>query len=174
LPENSSPAGGRVDPSGAGQPENPDVARAWSSERGAQRLLAWLREGNIPTEGLRIENGSGLFDANRLTTSALALTLARMEGRPEIFAEFLSQLAIYGTDGTLRGRKQDHPNRSRVRAKTGTLRDTDALTGYILRDAGKRPLVFSLIVKGARGGHVAVRRELDRTAFAWLELLSGS
>jgi D-alanyl-D-alanine carboxypeptidase len=138
------------------------------------RLLAWLGDGQIPTAKLRIENGSGLFDANRLTTDGIALTLARMEARPEVFAEFLSQLSIYGTDGTLRNRHKDHESRSRVRAKTGTLRDTDALSGYVLRPSGKRPLVFSLIVTGARGGHGEVRAELDQTVFAWLEALAGS
>jgi D-alanyl-D-alanine carboxypeptidase/D-alanyl-D-alanine-endopeptidase (penicillin-binding protein 4) len=156
-------------------PTEPSNAESpWSSQRGAARLLAWLGDGQIPTAKLRIENGSGLFDANRLTTDGIALTLARMEARPEVFAEFLSQLSIYGTDGTLRNRHKDHESRSRVRAKTGTLRDTDALSGYVLRPSGKRPLVFSLIVTGARGGHGEVRAELDQTVFAWLEALAGS
>lgn len=149
-----------------------DEAVPWSSQRGAARLLRWLKEGGVPADAVSITNGSGLFDANRLTASVLALSLARMEERPEIFAEFLAQLSIYGTDGTLRRRMREHPARSRIRAKTGTLRDVDALSGFILRKSGQRPLAFSLIVTDVPGGHAGTRTQLDQTVFAWLEQLA--
>ncbi len=152
--------------------EQGDEGRPWSSQQGGRRLVQWLKNGGISTDDLVIKNGSGLFDANRLTSETLALTLARMEGRPEVFPEFLAQLAVYGTGGTLRNRMVGHKERSRVRGKTGTLRNIDALSGYILRRAGRRPLVFSLVVKGASGGHGAVRTQLDRTVFRWLEALA--
>jgi D-alanyl-D-alanine carboxypeptidase/D-alanyl-D-alanine-endopeptidase (penicillin-binding protein 4) len=141
---------------------------AWSSSRGAARLLRWLKDGGVPTAGVVIKNGSGLFDANRLTAEVLALTLARMERRREVYPEFLSQLSVYGTDGTLRRRMREHPARSRIRAKTGTLRDVDALSGYILRASGQRPLAFSLVVTDCKASHSATRAQLDKTAFGWL------
>jgi D-alanyl-D-alanine carboxypeptidase len=60
---------------------------------------------------------------------------------------------------------------SRIRAKTGTLDQVDALSGYILRPGGRRPLVFSLVVSGARGGHGATRNQLDRAVFDWEKAL---
>src|SRR5690606_405900 len=126
----------------------PKAEGAWSSERGAQALRGWLESGGIPLEGVSLTNGSGLFDANRVTAETLALVLARMEARPEVFAEYLAQLSVYGTDGTLRNRMAGSEERSRVRAKTGTLARVDALSGYVLRPAGRRPLVFSLVVTG--------------------------
>jgi D-alanyl-D-alanine carboxypeptidase/D-alanyl-D-alanine-endopeptidase (penicillin-binding protein 4) len=146
--------------------------RSWSSARGVSALRAWLERGGIPLQGIALENGSGLFDANRVTVETLALVLARMEGRPEVFAEYLSQLAIYGTDGTLRQRMLQNSERGRVRAKTGTLSRIDALSGYILRPSGMRPVVFSLVVSGVSGGHAAVRQALDRAVFGWAEALS--
>ena len=56
-----------------------------------------------------------------------------------------------------------------MRAKTGTLRSTDALSGYVLRGAGKRPLVFSFIVTGIAGRHGEVRNQLDRAVFDFVE-----
>lgn len=151
----------------------PDGAeRAWSSARGASALTAWLQRGGIPVKGITLLNGSGLFDANRVTVETLALVLARMEARPEVFAEYLTQLAIYGTDGTLRQRMVQSAERSRVRAKTGTLSRIDALSGYVLRPAGRRPLVFSLVVSGASGGHGPVRAALDRAVFDWARVLA--
>jgi len=142
-------------------------ARPWSSARGAGALKAWLGAGGIPVDGVVIKNGSGLFDANRVTAETLALVLARMESRPEVFAEYLGQLAIYGTDGTLRRRMTGDARHGRIRAKTGTLADVDALSGYVLRPSGQRPLVFSLVVSGASGGHGPVRQALDRAVFEW-------
>ena len=143
------------------------------SARGASTLKVWLASGGIPSEAVVIANGSGLFDANRVTTEALALVLARMEARPEVFPEYLTQLSIYGTDGTLRKRMLQSGERSRVRAKTGTLSQVDALSGYVLRADGLRPLVFSLIVSGASGGHGPVRQALDRAVFGWAKALAG-
>jgi len=144
----------------------------WSSARGAAALKQWLDSGGIETERVSLKNGSGLFDANRVTVETLALVLARMEARPEVFAEYLAQLSVYGTDGTLRHRMEKDEKRSRVRAKTGTLSGVDALSGYVLRADGLRPIVFSLVVTGATGGHAAVRQALDRAVFKWAEMLS--
>lgn len=143
----------------------------WSSARGSAALLAWLEQGGIPTAGVTISNGSGLFDANRVTAETLGLVLARMEDRPEVFAEYLTQLSVYGTDGTLRNRMAARDERSRIRAKTGTLADVDALSGYILRSAGARPVVFSLVVTGSVGGHAPIRQALDRAVFDWAKAL---
>jgi serine-type D-Ala-D-Ala carboxypeptidase/endopeptidase (penicillin-binding protein 4) len=143
----------------------------WSSARGASVLRDWLSAGGIPIEAVVIKNGSGLFDANRVTAETLALVLARMESRPEVFAEYLGQLAIYGTDGTLRRRMAGDAQHGRIRAKTGTLDSVDALSGYVLRPGGQRPLVFSLVVSGASGGHGPVRQALDRAVFEWATAL---
>lgn len=147
----------------------PQGAQSWSTERGTSALRGWLESGGIPLEGVSFTNGSGLFDANRLTAETLALVLARMEARPEVFAEYLTQLSVYGTDGTLRRRMAEREERSRIRAKTGTLARVDALSGYVLRTGGARPLVFSLVVTEA-SAHSTVRQALDRAVFDWAKM----
>lgn len=143
-----------------------DARLPWSSARGAARTSAWLGEVGIPTAGTVVRNGSGLFDANRLTVEVLALVLAHMEARADLFPEYLTQLAVYGRDGTLARRGRGMPNHARVRAKTGTLNDIDALSGYILRD-GKRPLAFSVIISGLPGAHGETRQQVDRLILDW-------
>ena len=76
---------------------------------------------------------------------------------PEIRSEFVSHLATGGADGTLLHRYHDEAARRRVRAKTGTLRDTSALTGHVLAPPGTSPVCFSIIVNKAPG-RVAVFR----------------
>ena len=81
-----------------------------------------------------ILNGSGLFDANRLSAATLTRVLSHAYRDPRLSAEFVAQLSIGGVDGTLRSRLRNHRKRRVVRAKTGTLARVVALSGFVLRD----------------------------------------
>lgn len=134
----------------------------WSTERGVLRMKKWLEEVGIDTSGLTLRNGSGLFGANLVTCQALARVLEKMAAHSAASPEFMSQLAIGGSDGTLRNRFVSGALSQKVRAKTGTLADTIALAGYLLRGEGRRPIVFCTIVSGVRGRHTEVRGRIDR------------
>ncbi len=146
-------------------------AQGWSSERGARVIRRWLSEKKISLEGIVIKNGSGLFDANRLSAELLTTLLAAMEDNPRVYQEFVSQLAIGATDGTLKKRMRKGKLGGRIRAKTGTLRHVDALSGYIQRPGGRSPAAFSVIVVGPRVSHSAVRARVDKLILKWAELL---
>lgn len=152
--------------------KKPDTAdEAWSSERGAEVVRKWLTLKGIEMEGIIVKNGSGLFDANRLSAELLTKLLAALEDNPRVAQEFLSHLATGATDGTLKKRLQGSDLAARVRAKTGTLRDVDALSGYIQRPGGRSPAAFSVIVVGPKASHSEVRNKVDRTILKWVELL---
>ncbi len=51
--------------------------------------------------------------------------------------EFVAQLAVGGVDGTLKHRFRGGHARRLVRAKTGTLEDVAALSGYVLSPSGR-------------------------------------
>ncbi len=57
----------------------------------------------------------------------------------------LGGLPLGGRSGTLANRFRGTPAEANVRAKTGSVQQTRALSGY-LTTAGGRPVVFSLIV----------------------------
>jgi serine-type D-Ala-D-Ala carboxypeptidase/endopeptidase (penicillin-binding protein 4) len=101
--------------------------------------------------GVEIKNGSGLFDANRATAHELATLLRWAYREPAIQPEMLAQLSIGGVDGTLRGRFKSQHDRRAVRAKTGTLDDAVALSGYVLAPAGKSPVAFSILINNCKG-----------------------
>jgi D-alanyl-D-alanine carboxypeptidase/D-alanyl-D-alanine-endopeptidase (penicillin-binding protein 4) len=71
----------------------------WSSERGAEVARAWLEKKGMKLDGIVIKNGSGLFDANRLSAELITALLASMEDNPRIAQEFISHLAMGATDG---------------------------------------------------------------------------
>lgn len=132
------------------------------SQDGAKAMLTWLGELGISTADLRIENGSGLFDANRVSAGTMTAVLERVYRNPGIYPEFLAQLAIGGVDGTLRSRfRQVLPRRS-VRAKTGTLSAAIGLTGYVLSTTGKAPVAFSFLINGIEGHAGEARQKIDQ------------
>lgn len=133
-----------------------------SSVAGAKALLRWLERGRIDTQNLVIKNGSGLFDANRLSPAALVGTLAAAHREPAIASEMVAQLAIGGVDGTLRNRFKKLAGTRAVRAKTGTLRDVIALSGYVMGPGGRPPVAFSLVVVGVPAEPGEARRRSDR------------
>lgn len=143
----------------------------WSSRRGAQVLLDWLKKKKIDVDGLVMKNGSGLFDANRMSAALLVSVLASMEDNPRVYQDFVSHLAMGATDGTMKSRMRNSEIGQRIRAKTGTLKDVDALTGYIQRPGGRSPAAFSVIVVGTQGSHGEVRKRVDALILDWAKNL---
>jgi serine-type D-Ala-D-Ala carboxypeptidase/endopeptidase (penicillin-binding protein 4) len=123
-----------------------------------------LSEAGIDTGRVQIANGSGLFEANRIGAGDLARLLTWAYANPSIRDEYVAHLAIAGVDGTLASRLQDLPRPRVVRAKTGTLDDAIALSGYVLGPSAAQTVAFSVIVNGARGRHGAARTLCDGVA----------
>jgi len=102
-------------------------------------------------------NGSGLFDANRVSARQLVRLLCGAYLDVAIRPEFLTQLATGGADGTIGERYRGPSTKRRVRAKTGTLADVSALSGYVFDAEGRRPVAFSILVNKAPGYVSAAR-----------------
>jgi D-alanyl-D-alanine carboxypeptidase/D-alanyl-D-alanine-endopeptidase (penicillin-binding protein 4) len=123
--------------------------------------------------GMVIKNGSGLFDANRVT-AASTVQLLRAAWRDQAMRdEYAAQLSIGGVDGTLRGRFKSEVRRRAVRAKTGTLDDTIALSGYVLGPPGKGPLAFSVLFNKVEGKAFGARKGADKLVELLAERLWG-
>ena len=88
-------------------------------------------------------NGSGLGHENRLDPLGLAQLLRHLYLDLRVAPEFVTSLAIGGIDGTIKGRFGGSMA-GRVRAKTGTLSNVSALSGYV-GDKGD-VLVFAILV----------------------------
>ncbi len=132
------------------------------SEDGARVVQQWLSQHGLLGGDTRIQNGSGLFDANRVSATTLSGTLLAVRQNPALYPEFLAQLAIGGVDGTLHGRFRKLKDQRIIRAKTGTLAAAVALSGYVLGPGDSSPIIFSLMVNGLEGQAGAVREHIDR------------
>jgi serine-type D-Ala-D-Ala carboxypeptidase/endopeptidase (penicillin-binding protein 4) len=136
------------------------------SQDGAKAVLAWLGELGLSAPDTRIENGSGLFDANRVSATTMTGVLEHVYRNPAVYPEFLAQLAIGGVDGTLRNRFRKLLPRRSVRAKTGTLSAAIGLSGYVLSPNGKAPIAFSFLVNQIEGHAGEARQKIDQVVEA--------
>jgi serine-type D-Ala-D-Ala carboxypeptidase/endopeptidase (penicillin-binding protein 4) len=149
----------------AAEPDSPK-GKAWSTTSGMTVLRGWLEKLGLNLQGVVLRNGSGLFGANKVSCELIVGVLGEMARGSALAPEYLSQLAIGGVDGTLRGRFGGAAWAARVRAKTGTLRDTDALSGYLYPPDAGFPIAFSIVVSGVNGQHAEARRRIDRVVQA--------
>jgi len=92
-------------------------------------------------------DGSGLSRQDRISARQLCVLLRGVLGGGERAAGlFRDSLALAGRRGSLASRMGGTPAEGRVRAKTGWIRGTSALSGTVLTLAGER-LCFSILVE---------------------------
>ena len=113
-------------------------------EAGLEVVRTFLREAGVNTERLSLVDGSGLARSNLITAEATIQLLTYMS-RHRHAQVFRDAQPLAGVEGTLRGRMKNTPAAGNVRAKTGTINNVAALSGYVTSAAGER-LVFSLII----------------------------
>jgi D-alanyl-D-alanine carboxypeptidase/D-alanyl-D-alanine-endopeptidase (penicillin-binding protein 4) len=70
-------------------------------------------------------------------------------------------LPVAGVDGSLVNRFRNSPLKGRLWAKTGTLNETNALSGYLTAASGKT-VAFSILVNGHRPGSAAEIPAMER------------
>jgi D-alanyl-D-alanine carboxypeptidase/D-alanyl-D-alanine-endopeptidase (penicillin-binding protein 4) len=122
----------------------------------------WLSRIGATDPGIVLKNGSGLFDADRVSASSTVRLLRWAWRTPDVQPEYVAQLSVGGVDGTLRKRFRQELTRRRVRAKTGTLDDVIALSGYVLREDGRGPVAFSMFFNHVGGKQDGARHAADR------------
>ena len=117
-------------------------ASTWKAAK--ESLLAFLEQAGLETDDLEIHNGSGLYDGNLVTPRQFTRLLTYMLDH-RAAPEYLASLAIAGKDGTLKDRMEGEATAGNVRAKTGTLNDASALSGYVTTASGRK-LAFSVLI----------------------------
>jgi D-alanyl-D-alanine carboxypeptidase/D-alanyl-D-alanine-endopeptidase (penicillin-binding protein 4) len=105
-------------------------------------------------------DGSGLSPEDRIAPRAYTQLLAYAARQPW-GAAWRDTLPVAGVDGTLAGRFSNSTLRGRLWAKTGTLSEVNALSGYLTAASGKT-LAFSILVNGHLPGSDAEAQAIDR------------
>jgi D-alanyl-D-alanine carboxypeptidase/D-alanyl-D-alanine-endopeptidase (penicillin-binding protein 4) len=110
-------------------------------------------------EQYQLDDGSGLSQKNKLTPDMIT-KLLRFMYKHEHGRVFFESLPIPGTDSTLEKRLKKEPYSSRIRAKTGYIDGTSALSGYI-ETLNEEILVFSILVNEVKQGSIWKAKRLQ-------------
>ena len=134
------------------------AANAWDVNRASHAAMRWMRSQNLPTQGLRVADGSGLSRGNRVTSRTLAALLMRMNQHP-LAAYYRASMAIAGQRGTLRNYFRGTPLQGRFHGKTGPLTGVRSVSGLLDTRDGVR--FVSMISNGAGSPNSTIGRVLQ-------------
>jgi len=113
-----------------------------SAAAGESTIVGWLKTRGLDFPELVIGNGSGLSREARMSADSMAKLLVGAHAS-RFAPEFLTSLSLGGLDGTLQKRFKEVDDPSRIRMKTGTLRDVSSIAGYV---TGKSGRVYAVVV----------------------------
>ena len=120
------------------------LCRNGSTLTGALMIRANLLHAGLDPDDFLFFDGSGLSDHDLVAPRATATFLAYAAGQPW-FPQWKASLPDATDEGSLRHRFPDPPVRNHIFAKTGTLGESRALSGYLDAASG-RTLIFSIFV----------------------------
>lgn len=138
---------------------------AWrrSDELAVAALEKFLADNQLRSDEVAFDEGSGL-SRNNLTTAGATVSLLTFMARHRESAAFLAALPIAGVDGSLGKRLKDTPAEGNLRAKTGTLRWANSLSGYVTTAAGERLAFCFMLNRHRPSPERKARDELDELA----------
>jgi len=133
--------------------------RAGSAAAGRQVVRSTLAGWGIANDAIVMNDGSGLSRYDYVTADAVVALLSRMWQDERMRGPFAAALPVGAHDGTLANRMKDPALDRRVQAKTGTIANMRALSGFLETNSGER-LAFAIIAN-----HVtATNAEVDAVA----------
>ncbi|MCC7645879.1 MULTISPECIES: D-alanyl-D-alanine carboxypeptidase/D-alanyl-D-alanine-endopeptidase [unclassified Janthinobacterium] len=130
-----------------------------TATRARQVIQEWFQRHQIDTQGMLVDNGSGLSRTGRIAPAQMAGVLQAMQQSPWA-PEFQSSLPIVALDGTMRKRLLNSPAAARARIKTGTLKNVVAIAGYV-PDANNQLCVVVAMINSDLAGNGNGRAAVD-------------
>lgn len=135
-----------------------------STAQGTRVIRQFLLNAGINPDDFIFFDGSGLSGHDLVTPRATAKLLAYAATQPW-FAAWKASLPVAGVDGSLEHRFTAPPLKGHVFAKTGTLGEARALSGYLECASGKT-VVFSIMDGNHLPGTSTDRDAMDRIVAA--------
>ena len=135
-----------------------------SFEQGSRVVRQFLNNAGVDDKDFFLYDGSGLSPDDRVSPRAFTRLLTYAAAQPWA-TDWRNSLPIAGVDGTLQNRFKNSPLKGKMWAKTGTINEVNALTGYLTASSGQM-IAFSILVNGRRPGSDAEAQAVDRLAEA--------
>ncbi len=115
-----------------------------TAEGGRLAVRKTLDAWGVPGDGYVMFDGSGLSRYNYVTAATLTTVLERMYKDPRHHDPFIATLPIAGKDGTLGTRMRRTRAEGNAAAKTGSISNVRALSGFVRSRDGEM-LLFSIL-----------------------------
>jgi serine-type D-Ala-D-Ala carboxypeptidase/endopeptidase (penicillin-binding protein 4) len=135
-------------------------AKDGSLAQGTRVVRQFLIDTGVPDSDFFFYDGSGMSMDDRITPRAYTHLLSYASRQPWGHA-WRSSFPVAGVDGSLYTRFRNSPLKGKLWAKTGTLNETNALSGYLQANSGKT-VAFSILVNGHRPGSQAEVPAIER------------
>jgi D-alanyl-D-alanine carboxypeptidase/D-alanyl-D-alanine-endopeptidase (penicillin-binding protein 4) len=133
-----------------------------NTESGQKEVARVLQGWGIAPEEYVLADGSGLSRYNYLTPHMLVTILERIYRDPRHRDAFIATLPVGGEDGgTIAKRFKGTRAAGNVKAKTGSLANVRALSGYVTSLDGE-PIVFSIIANNFTVPQATIDVSIDR------------
>jgi D-alanyl-D-alanine carboxypeptidase/D-alanyl-D-alanine-endopeptidase (penicillin-binding protein 4) len=118
-------------------------------EAGHAQEIQFLRRLGVDADSIALVDGCGVGRRNFVTARSVSRLLLGMHAMRD-WPVYYASLPIAGVDGTLKGRMKGTAAENNVHAKTGTLSQARALSGYVTGRTGTL-YVFSLLMNNFSG-----------------------
>ena len=121
-----------------------------STTAGVEVIMKFLRKEGVNTDGLFMEDGSGLSPLNAISARKLSEVLIYMNTKGKYFTRYFESLPEAGKEGTLKYHFRDPVFDSRMRAKSGSMTRVRSYAGYLTTIKGNK-MVFCIIINNFSG-----------------------
>jgi D-alanyl-D-alanine carboxypeptidase/D-alanyl-D-alanine-endopeptidase (penicillin-binding protein 4) len=115
-----------------------------TADSGRAAAQATLAAWGVPDGEVIQRDGSGLSRYDYVTPAAIVAILTHVDRIERLRGPFEAALPVAGRDGSLADRMKGTPAEGNARAKTGSMSNVRALSGYVTAADGE-PLVFAII-----------------------------
>jgi len=137
-------------------------AGSWTN--GTAAVEAYVAGVGVPAAWVKLDDGSGLSNKNRVAARAFTRVLSHVAERADGDV-YVGTFAVPGEDGTLRRRFRGLNVAKHVRAKTGHISGVSSLSGYI--DVGERRFAFSILCNKYQGNVNPWQEKVCQTIYEW-------
>jgi D-alanyl-D-alanine carboxypeptidase/D-alanyl-D-alanine-endopeptidase (penicillin-binding protein 4) len=131
-----------------------------SAAGGRTNVQTTLQAWGVPVEAIIQRDGSGLSRYDYVTPDALVTILTHVDRDERLRGPFEASLPLAGRDGTLANRMKGTAAEGNARAKTGSMSNVRALSGYVTSGDGEA-LAFSILANNFETTADIVNRATD-------------
>lgn len=128
-------------------------------ETGLKAIEQYWSSRGVDFEGVQLYDGSGMAPRNVIPARSLAQLLRAVYKNNHLRADFMNSLPLAGRSGSLRNRLKNTRAEGRLRAKSGSLEQVRAYSGYVPTRSGKW-LSFSILINNYQGKSGSVNKKM--------------